>query len=242
MKTCHSLVSLFFSLLICFQGTATPTVDVLPPAPAADSIPSGYTPPGPRSFLFPGSLMAYGILKPVIPGIGKLDDRIWRSISTGHPNFSTHADTYLQWAPGASVFLLDAFKVRTSSGFRKHLAIEAGSLAFAGAAGFVMRRISRGIPAFNTHPETQFPSGHTTNAFRGAEILHQELKISHPVWSYSGYVVATAVGLMRMYNKEHLLSEVIAGAGLGILSTRFTYWSLGLLEKRKRSRKSGSRP
>jgi len=42
--------------------------------------------------------------------------------------------------------------------------------------------------------------------------------------SYSGYVVATGVGMLRIYNKQHYLSEVIAGAGLGILSTKLTYW------------------
>lgn len=178
--------------------------------------------------------MAYGCLKPVIPGIQKLDERIFGSIAANRPGFGTNADAVLQWVPGGSVYLLDAFRVRTAHTFRQHLAVDLGSMLVAGGAGFIMRRISRGIPAFNTRPGTQFPSGHTTNAFRGAEILHQELKARHPVWSYSGYLLATAVGLMRMYNREHFLSEVVAGAGLGILSTRLTYWGLGKFEKRKR--------
>ena len=36
--------------------------------------------------------------------------------------------------------------------------------------------------------------------------------------------VATAVGVLRIYNRDHLLTEVLAGAGLGILSTKLTYW------------------
>jgi membrane-associated phospholipid phosphatase len=98
--------------------------------------------------------------------------------------------------------------------------------------GFGMRKISENIDAYHSE-NTQFPSGHTANAFRGAEIVHQELKFSHPILSYSGYVVATGVGLLRIYNKDHFLSEVIAGAGLGILSTKLTYW---LFEKIKEKR------
>jgi membrane-associated phospholipid phosphatase len=94
-----------------------------------------------------------------------------------------------------------------------------------------MRKISQHIEVYNTH-NTEFPSGHTANAFRGAEIVHQELKFSHPVLSYSGYVVATGVGLLRIYNKNHLLSEVIAGAGLGILSTKLTYWVFGKVKEK----------
>ena len=82
--------------------------------------------------------------------------------------------------------------------------------------------------------DTKFPSGHTANAFRGAEILHQELKESNKLLSYSGYIVATAVGVLRIYNKDHLLSEVLAGAGLGILSSKLTYWIFDKVKSKRR--------
>jgi membrane-associated phospholipid phosphatase len=45
--------------------------------------------------------------------------------------------------------------------------------------------------------------------------------------------VATGVGLLRIYNKNHLLSEVLAGAGLGILSTKLTYWIFDKVKEKR---------
>ena len=96
-----------------------------------------------------------------------------------------------------------------------------------------MRLISRNINVYTTQ-DTKFPSGHTANAFRGAEILHQELKDKNKLLSYSGYLVATTVGVLRIYNKDHLLTEVLAGAGLGILSSKFTYWIFDKVKYKKK--------
>lgn len=177
----------------------------------------------PAGLIAPGALLVYGGLKPVINGIPKLDDRIKASVQQRYPGFHTNAANYLMWAPSASVYAMDALHVKTAHNFREHLIIEAGSVLITGGIGYGMRLISRNIDVYNTS-DTKFPSGHTANAFRGAEIVHQELKKTHPVWSYSGYIVATGVGMLRIYGKEHLLSEVLSGAGLGILSTKLTYW------------------
>jgi membrane-associated phospholipid phosphatase len=69
-----------------------------------------------------------------------------------------------------------------------------------------------------------FPSGHTANAFMGAEFLYQEYKDVSPWYGIAGYVVATGTGLFRMYNNRHWFSDVVAGAGFGILSTKVAYW------------------
>lgn len=176
----------------------------------------------PAAIIVPTTFIVYGCLKPVIQGIEHLDTRIWDDINKNHPDFYTSADDYLQWVPSASIYLMDAFKVKTKHSFKEHLLIEAGSIIITGGAGFVMRKISGNMEVYNTHG-TWFPSGHTANAFRGAEIVFQELKDRNRVLSYSGYLVASAVGVLRIYNKQHLLTEVLAGAGLGMLSTKLTY-------------------
>jgi membrane-associated phospholipid phosphatase len=177
----------------------------------------------PATLILPGSLLLYGALKPVINSIPKLDNDIMNDIQEDHPAFNTSAADYLMWAPSASVYVMDAFKVKTAHRFKEHLIIDAGSILITGGIGYGMRLISRSMEVYNTNG-TKFPSGHTANAFRGAEIVHQELKKSNSLLSYSGYLVATGVGIMRIYGKEHFLSEVLAGAGLGILSTKLTYW------------------
>jgi membrane-associated phospholipid phosphatase len=180
----------------------------------------------PSGLILPGALLIYGGLKPVVNGIPKLDDKIWTHMQNNYPDFHTNAEDYLMWVPSASIYAMDAFHAKTQHTFKEHLILDVGSVLVTGGLGFGMREISKHISVYNTLG-TKFPSGHAANAFRGAEIVHQELKYSHPVLSYSGYVVATGVGLLRIYNKDHLLSEVIAGAGLGILSTKLTYWVFG---------------
>lgn len=183
----------------------------------------------PVGLIVPGSLLVYSGLKPFINGIPILDSNITQDVVKKHPRFHTGLEDYVMWSPSASVYILDAFKVKTSHSFKQHLLLDAGSILITGSLGYGMRTISKHISAYKS-TTTRFPSGHTANAFRGAEILHQELKELHPVWSYSGYFVAAGVGVLRIYNQEHFLTEVLAGAGLGILSTKLTYWIFNKLQ------------
>lgn len=64
-----------------------------------------------------------------------------------------------------------------------------------------------------------WPSGHTATAFVGATLLHKEYGLTRSPWySVAGYGVATATGVMRVLNNRHWISDVLSGAGLGILS------------------------
>jgi membrane-associated phospholipid phosphatase len=83
-----------------------------------------------------------------------------------------------------------------------------------------------------------FPSGHTTSAFAAAEFLHQEYKHRSPIYSILGYAAATTTGILRMYNNKHYLSDVIAGAGFGILSTKLVYFAYPIIKGKITGRKS----
>ena len=72
--------------------------------------------------------------------------------------------------------------------------------------------------------KNSFPSGHTATAFAGAEFLRQEYGDQSVWYGIAGYAVATGTGLFRMYNNRHWLTDVAAGAGIGILSTKIAYW------------------
>ena len=83
-----------------------------------------------------------------------------------------------------------------------------------------------------------FPSGHTATAFMGAELMMQEYKNESVWYGISGYVVATGTGLFRMYNNKHWLSDVVAGAGIGILSAKAGYWLFPYVSKVFKSNKN----
>jgi membrane-associated phospholipid phosphatase len=79
-----------------------------------------------------------------------------------------------------------------------------------------------------------WPSGHTATAFVGATMLHKEYGLTRsPWWSVAGYGVATATGVMRVLNNRHWISDVMSGAGLGILSTELGYALCDLMFKGK---------
>lgn len=67
-----------------------------------------------------------------------------------------------------------------------------------------------------------FPSGHTTAAFAFASAMDRELRLSHPGtarWAGPAlYVAAALTGLARMHSDNHWASDVIMGAGIGVLS------------------------
>lgn len=82
-----------------------------------------------------------------------------------------------------------------------------------------------------------FPSGHTMNAFVSAEIMRRELRSASAWYGVAGYTVAIVTGYLRMYNRKHWLSDVVAGAGMGILSTQLAYVLYEKVHKRPRKQK-----
>lgn len=76
-----------------------------------------------------------------------------------------------------------------------------------------------------------FPSGHTATAFMGAELLRREYWDVSPWIGVAGYAVAASTGFFRMYNNRHWLTDVIAGAGIGILSVEAAYWLYPFISK-----------
>jgi membrane-associated phospholipid phosphatase len=67
----------------------------------------------------------------------------------------------------------------------------------------------------SVYESTSFPSGHTQTAFT----LATALTILFPRWRIPIFLMAGAVGLSRIILTSHYLSDVIAGAGIGIIGT-----------------------
>ena len=56
-------------------------------------------------------------------------------------------------------------------------------------------------------------------AFTGAEVVRREYGEEYP-W----IAVAILVAGMRVYNDRHWVGDIMAGAGLGVLSASAVYW------------------
>ena len=67
---------------------------------------------------------------------------------------------------------------------------------------------------FRSSPDLSFPSGHACLAFATATALSMCI----PRWAAAFYTVAAMVGMERVLEGAHYVSDVVAGAGFGILA------------------------
>jgi membrane-associated phospholipid phosphatase len=71
-----------------------------------------------------------------------------------------------------------------------------------------------------------FPSGHTALAFTNASLLYYEYKNTNIWYASSGFLFATATGVLRVANNKHYASDVLTGSGIGLgIGLIVCYWS-----------------
>jgi len=184
------------------------------------------------SFVIPAVLITYGVI--AISGknpISDLDLSTKNELQEDHPLFAAHADDYLQFAPAAAVYGLHIAGLKGKHSLSDATALYVISEAIMGISTHSLKSWTGRLRP-NGSANNSFPSGHTANAFASAEFLNQEYKDSKPWIGYSGYALATATGILRMYNNKHWLSDVVAGAGFGILSTKLSYLAYPYLKRK----------
>ena len=70
-------------------------------------------------------------------------------------------------------------------------------------------------------------------AFTNASFLHKEYGLVNPAYSIAGYGSATLTGLGRNLNNRHWVPDILAGAGIGIISTELGYFFIDKIYKNK---------
>lgn len=138
------------------------------------------------------------------------------------PQFRTRLDDYLQYAPIAAVYGLNAFGIKGKHDFANRTALLIKSELIMATITFPLKKFTA-VPRPDTGAPTSFPSGHTAQAFAAATFLHKEYGVTHPALSFVAYGTATGIGILRVMNNRHHLSDVLVGAGIGILSTNLAY-------------------
>ncbi|WP_240618439.1 phosphatase PAP2 family protein [Pedobacter yonginense] len=177
----------------------------------------------PAVFIAPAVLIGYGFAAVYDHGaLRELDLSTKDELQEDHPLFAAHVDDYLQFAPAAAVYALNLSGIKGQHNLFDASMLYLTSATIMGVSThFVKQGVGRERP--NHSGYNSFPSGHTASAFMAAEFLHQEYKDKNPWIGYAGYFVATATGTLRMYNNKHWFSDVVAGAGFGIASTKIAY-------------------
>ena len=162
----------------------------------------------------------------------KLDKR-FRGLRNDYiPDFKKSADDYLQYSPLSVMVGLKAFGVESRSSWGRMAVSDAFSAALmTGIVGTLKNTTNVTRPDGSNNKS--FPSGHTATAFMTATMLTKEYGGVSPWIGIGSYSVAAATGLMRVANNRHWLSDVLTGAGVGILATEAGYWITDLIFKDK---------
>lgn len=134
---------------------------------------------------------------------------------------------YLQYVPSVTAYALNVAGLKGKHSYLDATVILATSWATMGnTTKYSVRRLRP-----DASNRKSFVSGHTATAFMGAEFLRREYWDTAPVVGILGYTFASVVGVSRVLNNRHWVSDVIAGAGVGILSVQVAYWLFPPLQR-----------
>ena len=138
-------------------------------------------------------------------------------------DFHNPIDDYAQYVPIAELYIADILGVKSKNHWfdqTKYLFI----------SNFISALITHGLKnsIYKARPDgsahNSFPSGHTSFAFTNATVLFYEFQDTSPLLAYSGYAFSTTTATFRVLNNRHWVSDVLVGAGIGILVTNLVYY------------------
>jgi len=180
-----------------------------------------------KKFAIPATFIALGIYGTTDNNIINHDE-IKEERNDHFAKFSHKADNYLQFTPMVAVYAMDGFGLKGTHNWQQQSILLARAQLI--MMGFVipLKKFTHVVrpdsSAFNS-----FPSGHTAQAFMAATFFHKEFGKKYPWVSVGMFTLAGSIGVFRMLNNRHWISDVLAGAGFGILSLELSY----LLHKNK---------
>jgi Membrane-associated phospholipid phosphatase len=184
-----------------------------------------------KSFILPSAMVAYGIFSLQHNELSSVNDKVKEEVYTERVSKQgTTIDNILPFIPVVAVYGLNAMGIEGKNNFRDRTMILGLSGLIMGGTVFAVKSFSN-----ETRPDGSdqysFPSGHTAAAFATAEFMRQEYKDVSPWYGVGAYAMAAATGYLRVYNNKHWAGDVVAGAGIGIMSTRLAYWIYPVIKR-----------
>lgn len=191
--------------------------DTIPKTASPQNIKFNY-----KQLVIPGILLAYGFIGIESDQLKSFNSQIQEEIKEDIDR-KTSIDDFSQYAPAFSVYALNAAGIKGKNNLKDRSVILVTSYIIMSVAVLGLKSLTA-VERPDGSSNNSFPSGHTATAFAGAEFLWQEYKDKSIWYGISGYIVATGTGVFRIVNNKHWLTDVAAGAGIGILSTKIAYW------------------
>ena len=137
------------------------------------------------------------------------------------PNFKTHVDDYMQYAPilaGYGCLAMGSNK----NGWLYTKEVLLNEIIM-NVSVYSVKHLSK-VRSVVNGSHNAFPSGHTAQAFSAATLFNDNFAKGKPWLQCLSYGSATAVGVLRILNERHWTSDVVAGVGFGILSAKLSEW------------------
>ena len=179
----------------------------------------------------PSAMVLYGLVSLRSGDLRKFDFQARGEIIEDAQLVHTNAEDYLQFAPAAAAYALKFTGLKSRNSLLDMTLMYGLANALQAAIVTGAKDITnRERPDGSNHKS--FPSGHTATAFVAAEFLHQEYGYKNTWIDIGGYGVAALVGAARVYKNRHWVSDVVAGAGTGILCAKGVYWLYPRLAKK----------
>ncbi|MBP6234976.1 MAG: phosphatase PAP2 family protein [Saprospiraceae bacterium] len=180
-----------------------------------------------KTLLIPTALTVYGFASLSNESIRQVDFDVRNQINSKK---MYKIDDYLIYLPMAADIGLTFGGYKSKHNYKEKAALYFMSTTLNAVLVYPVKALtSRARP--DESDLRSFPSGHTSNAFVGAEYFWQEYKTRSKWLAASGYVVAATTGYFRLQNNKHWFSDVLTGAGIGMLSTKVCYWLFPMVKK-----------
>jgi hypothetical protein len=177
-------------------------------------------------FILPAVFIAYGTAArfnqlPLRRLDHDLDREIRKRVSRQY-----HIDDYFEYGMPILAYGLDFFPgIDARHNHRDRALIMATSLIVMQGSVIALKKTTA-VERPGNGKDNSFPSGHTAATMLSAHIMFREYRDVSPWIGVGGYLIATTTGILRMVNSAHWASDVVMGAGIGLLSAEVGYMML----------------
>lgn len=188
--------------------------------PSADTTLYKYRTRFPRASIVPAAFIGAGLIALNNPLYDRFDAK--RDIRRNFPNFDSDLDDIMIFAPYIELAALNLLKIKCNNDWINTSLLILKAELLTNAIVFGTKHLSHQLRPDSSNYEAM-PSGHTAQAFVAASIIHKEYREKSSWYGIGAYAIAGTVAAFRMMNNKHWLSDVLVGAGVGILSTHVVY-------------------